>query len=76
LALCGVYLRKFEEADQLLELCLTQAKTDGWPNSPKKIAEVETYQQKLRADPEGLRQELIGVMNSNWSHFKVVNAKG
>lgn len=73
LALCGVYLMKFKEADQLLDLCLTQAKMDGRSNFSEGIARAETYQQKLRADPEALRRELIATMNENWVHFKVID---
>jgi hypothetical protein len=72
-ALCGIYLREFEQADKLLQNCLIEVRKDDRPNFARDIAETELYRSKLNANPEALRQELIATMNNNWSHFKVVN---
>lgn len=74
LALCAIHLGRDQEAHGLLEDSIRYAKEDGRAAYAKVIAEAEAYLMKLESDADALRQELVAIMESNWSHFKIVEA--
>jgi hypothetical protein len=73
LAVCAVYLGKYEEARELLQKALATADEKGRQYYGTLGPQAELYLSKLSADPDRLRQELIATVQFNWSHFPVVH---
>jgi hypothetical protein len=75
LSLCAIYLRKYQEAQTLLQDCVQSAEQDGRPRYLRAGNTGKIYLAKLSADADALRETLIATMNEHWSHFKVVEAE-
>jgi hypothetical protein len=73
LAQCAVYIGEYDEARELLNNALEYAFQDGRPGYADAIAEAKDSLAKLNSDADGLRAQLMGVTEYNWSHFKVVD---
>jgi hypothetical protein len=73
LAQCAVYLQKYEDARDLLENALKYADQKGRQYYGTLASEAEVCLSKLDSNPRFLRQELVEMMDYNWSHFKVVS---
>jgi len=73
LSLLGIYLRKYQEARELLQDCITLAAQYDQPGFAQVSEKAGPYLSKVTADAEALRATLIATMNDHWSHFKAVD---
>jgi hypothetical protein len=73
-ALCAIYLRRFEDAGLLLDAYLdgNDDTERGWIWADM-FNDATAYSRALKSDPESVRESLIEVMNSNWSHLNIVD---
>ena len=72
LSLLGIYLRKYQEAQELLQDCITLAAQYDQPGFALVSEKAGLTLSKLTADADVLHAALIATMNDHWSHFKVV----
>jgi hypothetical protein len=73
LAKCAIYLRKYDEARELLQNALHYADKKGRQYYGSLGLEAETCLSKLNADADLLRREIMATLDYNWAHFKIVN---
>jgi len=74
LALCAIHLGRDREAHDLLRECVRLAKADGRMPYRWVITLAQKYLKTLEVDADGLRSELIAIMQSNWFRLKIVDA--
>jgi hypothetical protein len=74
LAQCALYLGRDDQARSLLQDAIKYARQDGRPSYDRVIAKAERHLTALDTNPDSLRQELLAMIDYNWSHLKVIGA--